>query len=139
MNESIYLNGRCFLYFGGGFIEYIPVLKDLTNVKTKFLFNLTKRQLICFGSGVLIGVPLFFVLKNPLGTSTAALIMVFTMLPFFLLAMFEKSGQPLEKVVKNMANALFLRPKQRPYRTKNYYACLIRLEKEVSLGNNQKK
>ena len=124
---------------GGDFIAYIPVPKDLTNVKTKFLFNLTKRQLICFGSGALIGVPLFFVLKTPLGTSTAALIMVITMLPFFLLAMFERNGQPLEKVVKNMANVLFLRPKQRPYRTKNYYACLMRLEKEVSLDKNQKK
>lgn len=124
---------------GGDFIAYIPVPKDLTNVKTKFLFNLTKRQLICFGSGALIGVPLFFMLKNPLGTSTAALIMVFTMLPFFLLAMFERNGQPLEKVVKNMANVLFIRPKQRPYRTKNYYACLMRLEKEVSLEKNQKK
>ena len=124
---------------GGDFIAYIPVPKDLTNVKTKFLFNLTKRQLICFGSGALIGVPLFFMLKNPLGTSTAALIMVFTMLPFFLLAMFERNGQPLEKVVKNMMNVMFLRPKQRPYRTKNYYACLMRLEKEVSLEKKKKK
>ena len=115
-------------------MAYIPVPKDLTNIKTKFLFNLTKRQLICFGSGVLIGVPLFFMLKNPLGTSTAALIMVFTMLPFFLLAMFERNGQPLEQVVKNMANVLFLRPKQRPYRTKNIYTCLMmqeELDKEV--------
>ena len=123
----------------GDYLAYIPVPKDLTNIKTKFLFNLTKRQLLCFGSGALIGVPLFFVLKTPLGTSTAALIMVITMLPFFLLAMFERNGQPLEKVVKNMANMLFLRPKQRPYRTKNYYACLMRLEKEVSLDKNQKK
>ena len=122
----------------GDYLAYIPVPKDLTNIKTKFLFNLTKRQLLCFGSGALIGVPLFFVLKTPLGTSTAALIMVITMLPFFLLAMFERNGQPLEKVVKNMANVLFLRPKQRPYRTKNYYTCLMRLEKELSFENNQK-
>ena len=115
-------------------MAYVPVPKDLTNVKTKFLFNLTKRQLVCFGSGALIGVPLFFMLKTPLGTSTAALIMVFVMLPFFLLAMFERNGQPLEKVAKNMANVLFLRPKQRPYMTNNFYDCLARqnqLDKEV--------
>ena len=73
-------------------------------------------------------------LKNPLGTSTAALIMVFVMLPFFLLAMYERNGQPLEKVVKNMANVLFIRPKQRPYRTNNLYSCLMKqakLDKEV--------
>ena len=115
-------------------MAYVPVPKDLTNVKTKFLFNLTKRQLICFGSGALVGVPLFFLLKEPIGTSTAALIMVFVMLPFFLLAMFERNGQPLEKVAKNMANVLFLRPKQRPYRTNNFYDCLARqnrLDQEV--------
>lgn len=134
MNESIYRNSRCFLYFGGDSIAYVPVPKDLTNVKTKFLFNLTKRQLVCFGSGALIGVPLFFTLKTPLGTSTAALIMVFVMLPFFLLAMYERNGQPLEKVAKNMANVLFIRPKQRPYRTNNLYSCLMKqakLDKEV--------
>lgn len=115
-------------------MAYVPVPKDLTNVKTKFLFNLTKRQFICFGGGVLVGVPLFFLLKEPIGTSTAALIMVFVMLPFFLLAMFERNGQPLEKVARNMANVLFLRPKQRPYMTNNFYDCLARqnqLDKEV--------
>ena len=120
--------------FGGDSIAYVPVPKDLTNVKTKFLFNLTKRQLVCFGSGALIGVPLFFMLKTPLGTSTAALIMVFVMLPFFLLAMYERNGQPLEKVAKNMANVLFIRAKQRPYRTNNLYSCLMKqakLDKEV--------
>ena len=115
-------------------MAYVPVPKDLTNVKTKFLFNLTKRQLCCFGGGALVGVPLFFLLKPHIGTSTAALIMVFVMLPFFLLAMFERNGQPLEKVAKNMANVLFLRPKQRPYKTNNFYNCLInqdKLDKEV--------
>ena len=29
-------------------MAYVPVPKDLTAVKTKVLFNLTKRQLVCF-------------------------------------------------------------------------------------------
>ena len=99
------------IQLGGVTIAYVPVPKDLTNVKTKFLFNLTKRQLICFGGGAIIGVPLFFILRPHMQTSTAALVMVFVMLPFFLLAMYEKNGQPLEKVVRNMANVLFIRPK----------------------------
>ena len=116
-------------------MAYVPVPKDLTKVKTKFLFNLTKRQFICFGGGALVGVPLFFLLKDPVGTSTAALIMVFVMLPFFLLSMFERNGQPLEKVLWNIINVLFLRPKQRPYKTNNFYAVIERqqkLDKEVS-------
>lgn len=46
-------------------MAYVNVPKDLTKVKTKVLFNLTKRQLICFGSGALIGVPLFLSSENP--------------------------------------------------------------------------
>ena len=115
-------------------MAYVPVPKDLAAVKTKVLFNLTKRQLICFGSGALIGVPVFFLLKSRAGSSTAAICMIIVMLPFFLLAMYEKNGQPLEKVVRNMANVLFIRPKKRPYRTKNFYLLLEKqneLDKEV--------
>ena len=54
-------------------MAYVPVPKDLTKVKTKVAFNLTKRQLICFGGGALIGVPLFFLLRVPMGNSTAAM------------------------------------------------------------------
>ena len=78
-------------------MAYVSVPKDLTKVKTKVAFNLTKRQLICFGSGALIGVPLFFFLRGSLGTSTAALVMVLTRLPFFFLAMYERNGQPLRR------------------------------------------
>ena len=105
-------------------MAYVPVPKDLANVKTKFLFNLTKRQLVCFGCGALVGVPLFFVLKPYIGSSTAALLMVFVLLPVFLLAMYERNGQPMEKVARNIANVFFIRPKRRPYRTNNFYACL---------------
>lgn len=31
--------------------SYISVPRDLTKVKSKVMFNLTKRQLICFGRG----------------------------------------------------------------------------------------
>ncbi|BAL00076.1 hypothetical protein OBV_28770 [Oscillibacter valericigenes Sjm18-20] len=45
-------------------MAYVPVPKDLTTMKTKVLLNLTKRQLICFGGGALIGVTLFFLLEK---------------------------------------------------------------------------
>ena len=69
-------------------MAYVPVPKDLTTVKTKVMFNLTIRQLICFGSGAAIGVPLFFILKPYVSVSAAAICMVLVMLPFFLLAMY---------------------------------------------------
>ena len=115
-------------------MAYVPVPKDLTKVKTKVMFNLTRRQLVCFGCGALIGVPLFFLAKASLGTTTAALCMILVMLPFFLFAMYEKHGQPLEKIVGNILKVAVIRPKQRPYQTNNFYAVLKRqemLDKEV--------
>lgn len=41
-------------------MAYVNVPKDLTKIKSKVLFNLTKRQLICFGLAALMGVPLSF-------------------------------------------------------------------------------
>lgn len=110
-------------------MAYVTVPKDLSEVKTKVLFNLTKRQLICFGIGAVVGVPVFFLLRPLIGTSSAAIVMVVLILPFFLFAMYEKNGQPLEKVLKNILQVCFLRPKQRPYETNNYYAVLQRQEK----------
>ena len=115
-------------------MPYVTIPKDLTKVKTKVLFNLTKRQLVCFSAGLAVGVPLFFLTKNALGNSTAALLMIFAMLPAFLLALYEKNGQHLEVIIRNMVRVLFLRPKERPYRTNNFYAVMERqnqLDKEV--------
>ena len=113
---------------------YIPVPRDLTRVKSKILFNLTKRQLVCFGAGALLGVPSFFLLKRIGSTSLAAVGMVLIMLPMFLLAMYERDGQPLEVFAKHFIETKFVRPKIRPYQTNNYYAVLMRAaeaEKEV--------
>ena len=105
---------------------YISVPRDLTKVKSKVAFNLTKRQLLCFGTAALIGVPLFFVLRDSGGNSAATLGMMAVMLPAFLLGMYEKNGQPLEKLLSYYIQARFLRPKIRPYKTNNYYALLMK-------------
>lgn len=83
-------------------MAYVPVPKDLTKVKSKFIFNLTKRQVICFGLGALVGVPLFFLTKDTIGVSLAASLMIVIMLPFFLFAMFERNGQPLEVLLMHI-------------------------------------
>ena len=61
--------------------------------------------------------------------------MMVVMLPFFLFAMYEKHGQPLEKILGNIIRVSVIRPKERPYRTNNFYAVLERqanLDEEVS-------
>ena len=86
-------------------MAYVTIPKDLSKVQSKVLFGLTKRQVICFGAAAIIGVPLFFLTKGALGTTTAALCMILVMLP-----------------------------KTRIYQTNNLYSALVRqyeLEQEV--------
>ena len=106
--------------------SYVSVPRDLTKVKSKVMFNLTKRQLICFGSAALIGVPSFFLLKQFCEVSTAAIGMMVVMMPFFFLAMYEKNGRHLEVILGHFIEATFIRPKERPYKTNNYYSALER-------------
>ena len=72
---------------------------------------------------------MFFLLKGRTNTSVATLIMIFAMMPFFMLAMYEKHGQPLEVIAKHYIAVRFLNPKQRPYKTNNFYAVIMRQEK----------
>ena len=115
-------------------MAHVQVQKDLTKIKSKVLFGLTKRQLICFGGGVLVGFPLFFLLKPMAGVSVASIVMIVAMLPFFLLGMYEKNSQPLEVILYDALQTFIIKPKQRPYQTDNFYEILARqdaLEREV--------
>ena len=95
---------------------YTSVPRDFTRVKEKVIFNLTKRQIVCFGGAALVGVPSYFFIKNLAGATAASTVMVFIMIPIFLLAMYEKNGQTLEVIIKNYFKAMFMRKKIRPYR-----------------------
>jgi hypothetical protein len=114
---------------------YVSVPRDLSRVKSKIIFNLTKRQLLCFGAAALIGVPAFFLIKKTTANvSLAAMSMIVIMLPLFFLAMYERDGQPLEVIAGQIIQTVFLRPKERPYQTDNFYAAVerqIQVEKEV--------
>jgi hypothetical protein len=115
-------------------LAYVTVPKDLTKVKSKVLFGLTRRQLVCFGMAVLVGVSLFFLLRRTVNSSTVTVCMIVVMLPLFLLAMYERHGQPLEVIAGQIIQTVFIRPKERPYQTNNFYAAVerqIQVEKEV--------
>ena len=71
-------------------MAYVSVPKDLTKVKNKVAFNLTKRQLICIGIGAAMGIPSYFLLRNVMGNSNAATVMVLLMLPEFFICHVRK-------------------------------------------------
>ena len=81
-----------------------------------------------------MGVPLFFLTKESIGVSMASVLMIIVMLPFFMFAMYERHGQPLEVLMKHFIQARFIRPRSRVYQTENFYATIeqnIRNKREV--------
>ena len=115
--------------------SYISVPRDLTNVKSKVFLNLTKRQIICFLVAALIGVPSFFLIKSMAPINVAVMSMMVIMMPIFFFAIYEKNGRPLEVYLGHFIEAVFRRPKKRPYQTDNYYNALercARAEREVN-------
>jgi len=105
-------------------MAFVSVPKDLSRVKSKLAFNMTKRQLICFGIAVAIGVPTYLFTRGAIGNTGAVFLMMGIMMPLFLLAMFERDGQPAEKILRNYIRAKLYWPGIRPYKTENLYAIL---------------
>ena len=62
------------------------------------------------------------------------MVMIVVMLPGFLFGVYEKNGQPLEKILKNYITTKYRKPQVRPYVTNNIYSAIekqILLEQEV--------
>lgn len=110
-------------------MAFVQVPKDLSRVKTKVALNLTKRQLISFGLGALIGVPAYLGIRSIIGNDLALLVMIVLMMPFFFTAIFEKDGIPFEKYILHVIRQKYIYPKVRLYRTENFYKYLSTDEK----------
>ncbi|MCL2402241.1 MAG: PrgI family protein [Oscillospiraceae bacterium] len=117
-------------------MAFVNVPKDLNKIKNKAFFNLTARQLICFGTAAAIGVPVYIFTRGTIGDTAAALLMIGLMLPLFFVAMYEKDGQPAEKILRNMIRTKFYFPGKRPYRSENLYETL---EQEARVIANKTK
>ena len=107
----------------------VTVNKDLTQVKDKLAFGLTRRQIVCFCIAALVAVPAYFLTRTVLGNDLALLLLVALAFPPLFFAFYEKNGQPPEKLLKYIIRLRFKTPTQRPYRTQNRYALLERQNK----------
>lgn len=104
---------------------YMKIPKDLNGIKDKVAMNLTKRQLICFGLGLAVGLTMYWLTYNSLGTQTAAVLLFCFGSPFFIVGLYkDKNGFPLEKMALNLIR-FNICPKIRPYKTDNIYRQII--------------
>lgn len=120
----------------------VDVAKDPKAIKNRFIGNFTKRQVICFSSAAIAGIPFYLLTRKMIGTDVAAMLMVAIMLPFFFVAMYEKDGEPAEKYIMQIIKMRFIRPGIRRYKVENLYEQLKereRMEKEVEILEKKRK
>jgi hypothetical protein len=117
-------------------LAFVNVPKDLTKVKTKVALGLTKRQLICFSAAAAVGIPMYFITRAFAGGTVGLLLMIGSMLPFFFFAMYERDGQPAERILKHILRHR-LWPSARPYKTDNLYRYLSQKEEKSIANKNQ--
>jgi hypothetical protein len=104
-------------------VAYVSVPKDMTEVKTRLVMNLTKRQVVCFGAAAAIGAPLFLAFKDVIGNTGAMTIMIAAVIPAFFFAIYNKDGViPAEKFLLLILRQKFFYPKIRVFRTENIYS-----------------
>jgi hypothetical protein len=112
-------------------MAYVNVPKDLSAVRVKLVFGLTKRQLICFGAAAAIGIPAYIFTRGAIGNSAAALFMIGVMLPLFFVGIYEKDGQPDEMILRIIIRTRFLWKGKRPYKTENLYEIMEQEGKNI--------
>ena len=72
---------------------------DLSKIKAKIIFGLTLRQIICFGLGLVVSLPFFFLTRKVIGLEMAAMLVMVMASPFFVLGIYEKNGLPIEWII----------------------------------------
>ena len=105
--------------------HYVQIPKDLNEIKEKFILGFTKRQVICFGIGLVLGAPVYFLTRNTLGMSGAIFAMGAVAAPAILCGLYKKNGVFLEKKIRFMYE-YFTRPRKRYYRSTNIFMCIER-------------
>ena len=120
-------------------MPFVNVPKDLSRVKSKMIFNMTRRQLVCFSAAAAVGVPTYLFTRGALGNEGAVLLMIGAMLPMFFVAMYERDGQPAEIVLRNIIRSRIAWPGKRPYKTRNLYDYVTQEDKTVARKNKTAK
>ena len=100
-------------------MAYVNIPKDLSTVRSKIAFNLTKRQILCLIPAAAVGLALYFLTRKSMGTTLAATLMVMVMTPGFFFAMYERKGRFTEQILRDICLMKFKRPAARPYITEN--------------------
>lgn len=114
-------------------MAFVPIPKDLTDVKSKIMFNLTGRQLLNFLLAGIIAIPTFILTKDFLGNELSIVLVMILAAPFMFFAFFEKDGLSGEKYLRAVIDFKYNSSPIRVYKNTNFYETIDdiqRLEKQ---------
>lgn len=119
-------------------MAYVTIPKDLSKIKTKFLWFLTGKQfLLVLLGGVTVGLPVFFLTRGSIGSGPALLLLFFSVFPFGFFATYQKDGlsakQWLQAIIRHK-----IYPQKRIYKTQNFYSNVDKLIKEENFEYDKK-
>lgn len=118
-------------------MAYVNMTKDFSNIKKPIPgLGFTKRQVLAFLIGALLGLPVFFALKLFLKLEVTLCVMGLAVvaIPVMLLLLYQKDGMYMEKHLGYYYETHFKRNTERPYQTQNIYDLMQKekaLQKEV--------
>jgi hypothetical protein len=119
----------------------IRVPKEIQNFQEKFLFNLTLRQIIAVVVMAAINVPLYILLRGPIGDSLAGFVVMIVAVPIGAYGFVKYNGMVFEKLFEAILTTMVIYPQKRIYETENIYVELAReLEEEAdAIGKANRK
>lgn len=91
----------------------VDMPQDIDKIKTKFMFNLTKRQCIGFAIAALFSFPAYYLTSEFIEPSYAIYALVIVAFPVLFLTFFEKNGMYAEEYFKYIYLHSYYQPKIR--------------------------
>ena len=117
----------------------VKIPKEIRDFKSKVIFNLTARQIICLVLAIAIDVPAYIFLKPIIGDEIASWLVIFLAAPIFLVGFIKKDGMSYEKYILIMLRFSFLTPRIRKYKTENIFTYINNEQKKNSFENKKLK
>lgn len=105
--------------------HFVKIPKDLSLIKQKFIFGLTKRQALCFGIGLVVGFIAFYVFNSLLGLQAGCFALGIAAAPAIFCGLYKKNGLHFEQAVKLMIE-FFRKPRERTYQSENTFDMISR-------------
>ncbi len=113
-------------------MAYVNMTKDFSEVrKTIPGLNMTVRQIAAFVAGLIVGLPVFLVMRFFLHMEVTASVMGLAIgaAPIVFCIMYKSNGMGMEKHFRYFYETHFVRNTDRPYRADNLYVLIQQEEK----------